>query len=171
MIKVSKTNLKGVLQILPGIFKDFRGQFVETYNEKFYRKNGINVKFIQDDISISRKNILRGIHADKKAFKLVSCILGKIYAVIVNCDSRSKDFGKWQGFLLSDENKKQILVPPKYGCSFVVLSKTAFFTYKQSEYYDPKRQLTFKWNDSRFKIKWPVKNPILSKRDKAGHYV
>ena len=91
--------------------------------------------------------------------------------VIVNCDEKSKDFGRWQRFLLSEKDKKQILLPPKYGCSFVVLSKEAVFTYKQSEYYNPERQGSYNWNDPRFKIKWPIKNPILSERDKAGHYV
>jgi len=171
MIKLSKTNLKGVLQVFPSIFKDFRGQFIETYNEKLYRKKGIDIKFVEDDFCISKKNVLRGIHVDNKAWKLVSCVFGKIYAVIVNCDEKSKDFGKWQKFLLSDRDKKQILIPPKYGCSFVVLSNTAIFTYKQSEYYNPTRQSSYKYNDPRFKIKWPVKNPILSKRDKAGRYI
>ena len=171
MIKVSKTKLKGVLQICPYIFKDRRGQFVETHNEALYRKKGINVKFVQDDISISRKNVLRGIHVDNKAWKLVSCLFGKLYVVIVNCNEKSRDFGKWQGFLLSEEDKSQILIPPKYGCGQLVLSKKAIFSYKQSTYYDPKRQFSYKWNDSRFKIKWPIKNPILSERDKSGHYV
>ena len=171
MIKVLKTNLKGVLQIFPDIFGDLRGQFVETYNEELYRKKGINVKFVQDDISISKKNVLRGIHKDSKAWKLVSCIFGKLYVVVVNCDEESKDFGKWQSFLLSNKDKKQILIPPKYGCAHLVLSKKANFSYKQSEYYNPKCQATYLWNDSRFKIKWPIKNPILSERDKVGHYV
>jgi dTDP-4-dehydrorhamnose 3,5-epimerase len=171
MVKISKTKLKGVLLISPDIFRDFRGEFLGTYDEKLYRKVGIRIKFVEDDISISRKNILRGIHSDSKAWKLMSCIKGKIYEVVVNCDEKSKDFGKWQGFLLSDRDKKQILVPPKYGCSFLVLSKEIIFTYKQSEYYDPKRQSTYLWNDPRFKIKWPVKHPILSQRDKKGHYI
>ena len=171
MIKVLKTNLKGVLQIFPDIFGDLRGQFVETYNEELYRKKGINVKFVQDDISISRKNVLRGIHVDNKAWKLVSCLFGKLYVVIVNCNEKSRDFGKWQGFLLSEEDKSQILIPPKYGCGQLVLSKKAIFSYKQSAYYDPKRQSTYKWNDPRFKIQWSIKNPILSERDKAGHYI
>lgn len=171
MIQVSKTKLKGVLEIQPSIFADFRGQFVGTYNERIYKKRGIKIKFVEDDISISKKNVLRGIHVDSKAWKLVSCILGKIYVVIVNCDEKSKDFGKWQRFLLSEKNKKQILIPPKYGCVHLVLSKKAIFTYKQSEYYNPKRQSTYLWNDQRFKIKWPIKNPILSERDKAGHYI
>ena len=171
MIKVSKTNLKGVLQIFPDIFKDFRGQFVETYNEELYKKNGINVKFTQDDISFSKKNVLRGIHGDNKAWKLVSCLYGKLYSVIVNCDKNSKDFGKWQSFILSDANRQQILIAPKYGTAFVVQSKEAIFSYKQSAYYDPKRQFSYKWNDPRFNIKWPIKNPILSERDKVGRYI
>lgn len=169
--KVSKTKLKGVLKIEPKIFKDFRGEFVETYNKKDYSAAGININFVEDDISISRKNILRGIHVDSKAWKLVSCIFGKIFVAIVNYDEKSKNFGRWQGFQLSDNDKAQLLIPPKYGCSYLVLSDIAYFSYKQSEYYDPKRQSTFKWDDSRFKIKWPIKNPILSKRDKNGFYV
>ena len=171
MIKSKKTKLKEVLEIIPYVFKDYRGEFVETYNEKLYKENGINIKFVEDDVSISKKNVLRGIHSDSKAWKLVSCIHGRIYLVIVSCDEKSKDFGKWQKFLLAGKDKKQILIPPKYGCSFLVLSKEAFFTYKQSEYYDIKRQATYKWNDPRFKIKWPVKNPIFSERDELGYYV
>lgn len=171
MVKVSKTKLEGVLQITPKIFRDFRGEFAETYHKKSYSENGININFIEDDISISKKNILRGIHVDSKAWKLVSCIYGKIFVVIVNGDEKSKNFGKWQGFTLSEKDKIQILVPPKYGCSYLVLSDKAYFSYKQSAYYDPKRQNTYKWDDLRFKIKWPVKNPILSARDKVGHYI
>lgn len=170
-MKTSKTKLEGVLQITPKIFKDFRGEFIETYHKKIYSAAGININFVEDDISISRKNILRGIHVDSKAWKLVSCIFGKIFVVIVDCDEKSKNFGKWQGLELSDKDKKQILVPPKYGCSYLVLSDIAYFSYKQSEYYDPKRQSTYKWDDPRFKIRWPIKKPILSARDKAGHYV
>jgi len=170
MIKVKKTKLKGVLEILPDIFKDFRGEFVETYNEALYKKEGVRVDFLQDDISTSRKNVLRGIHGDNKTWKLLSCLYGKLYFVTVNCDKKSKDFGKWQSFILSDKNRRQILVPPKYGNAYLVLSKEAIFSYKQSTYYDPKGQFTYKWNEPRFNIKWPIKNPILSKRDRLGHY-
>lgn len=170
MIKVKKTKLKGVLQIFPDIFKDFRGQFLETYNEALYKKKRIKVDFLQDDISTSRKNVLRGIHGDNETWKLLSCLYGKLYFVTVNCDKKSKDFGKWQSFILSDKNRRQILVPPKYGNAYLVQSKEAIFSYKQSTYYDPKGQFTYKWNEPRFNIKWPIKNPILSKRDRLGHY-
>jgi len=171
MRKVSKTKLEGVLQIFLDVFEDARGQFIETYNEEFYKEKGINVDFVQDDIAISTKNVLRGIHGDNKTWKLISCLYGKLYFVVVNCDKDSKDFGKWQDFILSDENRQQILLPPKHGNAYLVLSENTIFSYKQSTYYDSKGQFSYKWNDPRFNIKWPIKNPILSKRDKLGHYV
>lgn len=170
MIKVSKTDLEGVLLIEPGIFEDFRGEFIETYNEKLYRKEGIDIKFVQDDIAVSRKNVLRGIHGDSQTWKLVSCLQGKLYLVVVNCDKDSGDFGKWQSFILSDKNRLQVLVPPKYGNGYLVLSEWAIFSYKQSTYYNPKGQFTYKWNDPKLKIWWPIKNPILSQRDERGCY-
>jgi dTDP-4-dehydrorhamnose 3,5-epimerase len=170
MIEVSKTNLEGVLLIKPKIFEDFRGQYVESYNEDLYLRNGITVKFVEDDFSVSTKNVLRGIHSDSEAWKLVSCLYGKFYLVIVNCDTDSKEFGKWQSFDLSDANRMQVLVPPKHGVAHLILSDKAIFNYKQSKYYDPKRQTTYVWNDQKLKIEWPVKNPILSERDKLGHY-
>ncbi len=169
MIKVLKTKLKGVLQIYPYTFKDYRGQFVETYNKELYKKNGINVNFVQDDISVSKKSVLRGIHGDNRTWKLLSCLYGKIYFVVVNCDKESKEFGKWQSFILSDTNRLQVLVPPKHGNAYLVLSDLAIFHYKQSTYYQGMdKQFSYKYNDPRFKIEWPIKNPILSQRDGRG---
>lgn len=170
-MKIAKTKLDGVLSIHLDSFNDFRGEYVETYNEGLYQKHGINVKFIQDDISISKKNVLRGIHGDSETWKLISCLCGEFYLVVVNCDTASKDFGKWQSFTLSDSRRMQVLVPPKYGNAHLILSAKAIFHYKQSTYYDPGKQFTYKWNDSRFNISWPVKKPILSKRDELGHFV
>lgn len=170
MITVSQTNLKGVLQIVPDIFKDFRGQFVETYSEKLYKENGIDVTFVQDDISYSTKDVLRGIHGDQDTWKLLSCLYGKLYFVVVNCDEKSPDFGKWQSFILSDENRMQILTPPKHGNAYLVLSPDGLFSYKQSTYFVHGRQFTYKWDDPRFNISWPIQNPILSERDRVGRY-
>ncbi len=166
MIKVSKTNLEGVLLIDLDVFEDFRGQYVETYNEKLYKEKGIDVKFVQDDIATSSKDVLRGIHGDLEDWKLVSCLYGKIYVVIINCDTDSKNFGQWQAFTLSDAKRQQILIPPKHGNSFLTLSDMSVYHYKQSTYYNRSSQFTYKWNDPRFKISWPIKNPILSERDK-----
>lgn len=168
---VKKTKLEGVLLITPEIFEDHRGEYVELYNDDIYRQNGINVKFIQDDISVSSKNVLRGFHGDKETWKLVTCLLGKFYLAIVNCDESSANFGKWQSFILSEKNKWQVLVPPKYGVAHLALADKIIFYYKQSTYYNPSIQFSYKWNDPRFNIWWPVKNPILSRRDEVGHYI
>ena len=165
MFKIKKTKLHGVLSIEPYQFKDLRGTFVETYNKKFFNKKIKNLKFLQDDISVSKKNVLRGIHGDNKTWKLISCLYGKIYFVVLNNDIKSKQYGKWESFIISDNNYKQILVPPKFGNGYLVLSNKAIFSYKQSTYYKRSSQFTISWKDSRFKIKWPTKNPILSKRD------
>ena len=171
MINVSSTNLEGVLQIQLDPFDDHRGQYVELFNQDLYSKNGINLTFVEDDISTSDKNVLRGLHGDRQTWKLISCLYGKFYFVVVNCDENSKQFGKWQSFLLSDTNRLQILVPPKHGNGHLVLSEKAIFHYKQSCYYDPSKQFTYKWNDPQFNIWWPIKNPILSQRDEVGDYV
>lgn len=171
MIEIVKTKLDKVLIIKPEVFEDHRGEYVETYNEELYRKKGIDIKFVQDDISISSKYVLRGIHGDPETWKLISCLYGKFYFVVVDCDPNSKDFGKWQSFTLSDKNRLQILVPSFYGNAHLVLSDLAIFHYKQSTYYNPKKQFTYKWNDSQFNIWWPIKNPIISQRDEMGHYV
>ena len=168
-MNVLETKLEGVLLIKPDVHEDFRGQYVEIYNEEDYHKHGIMVRFIQDDISTSFKNVLRGIHGDPETWKLISCLNGRIYAVVVNCDEQSKSFKQWQSFTLSDVNRHQVLVPPKYGTSHLVLSEGAVFHYKQSTYYDPNtlKQFTYKYDDQRFNIWWPIKNPILSQRDEC----
>lgn len=171
MIAVEKTKLDGVLLIKPDVFEDHRGWFVETYNEKLYRENGIDVKFVQDDISVSNKHVLRGIHGDSETWKLISCLYGKFYLVVVNCDKESKNYRMWQSFVLSEYNRHQVLVPPKFGNGYLVLSDRAIFHYKQSTYYNPKAQFTYMWNDPKLNIRWPVKNPILSQRDSVGHLV
>ena len=170
-MEVSATNLPQVLLVKLDLFEDFRGNYIELYNEKLYREKGIDIKFVEDDISVSTRNVLRGIHSDNQAWKLVTCLYGKIYLVIVNCDPDSEGFGKWQSFVLSETNGLQVLVPPKHGVAHLVLSDKAIFHYKQSEYYDLKRQSTYRFDDPRFNIWWPVKNPILSQRDEVGHYV
>ena len=161
-----ETSINGVKLIKPTIFEDIRGFFIETYHEELYESHGIAAKFVQDDLSISYKHILRGIHGDKETWKLVSCIYGKIYSVVVDCDEDSSEFGKWEAFDLSQYNKHQVLVPPKFGLSYLVLSNIAIFHYKQSAYYSgADKQFTYRYDDPRFGIWWPIKNPILSERD------
>ena len=169
-MRVEKTSLDGVLLIKLEIFEDFRGQYVETYNEELYAKNGIDVKFCQDDISVSSKHVLRGLHGDAETWKLISCLHGSFYLMVVNNDGRSPQYKKWQGFTLSDANRHQILVPPKFGNGHVVMSEKAIFHYKQNTYYDPSGQFTIVWNDPEFAMWWPISNPILSRRDELGRF-
>ena len=171
MMEVIETKLKGVLLIKPEVFEDFRGQYVETYNEDLYREHGVDVKFIQDDISVSNQHVLRGIHGDAETWKLISCLHGSFYLMVINHDESSDEFGKWQGFTLSDTNRHQVLVPPYFGNGHVVLTEKAIFHYKQNTYYNPKGQFTIVWNDPQFGMWWPIKNPILSRRDEAGKFV
>jgi dTDP-4-dehydrorhamnose 3,5-epimerase len=165
-MKVEKTNLDGVLIIDPPTnFQDFRGSYVEIYNEKLYKNYGIVQDFIQDDISTSRHNVLRGIHGDSTTSKLVSCLFGAFYLVVVNNDSSSPQYKKWEAFHLSDVNRKQILIPPKFGNGHLVLSDLAIFNYKQTTEYNREGQFTIKWDDPEYNIWWPIKSPILSERD------
>ncbi len=171
MFQFEKTKLDGVLLIKPPAFDDFRGQYVETYNEKIYNEAGITQRFIQDDISVSSKGVLRGIHGDAETSKLVSCMHGRFYLLVVNNDPASTQYKKWQSFLLSDANRYQVLIPPLHGNGHYVLSEQAIFHYKQTTYYNPKGQFTLTWNDANFDFWWPTKNPILSQRDELGRFV
>ena len=167
-MEISKTSLDGVLMITPStIFEDFRGTYVETYNLEQYREAGVDVEFVQDDISVSARHVLRGIHGDQETWKLVSCLQGEFYLAVVNWDQGSSQYGQWESFVLSEQNHKQVLIPPKFGNGHVVLSDQAIFHYKQSTYYNPAGQFTLRWNDPNLNISWPVKNPILSQRDQG----
>jgi len=160
------TNLKGVKRITPTTFEDHRGAYVEIYNKDFMRENGVQLNFIQDDISVSHKNVLRGIHGDNKTYKLVSCLYGEFQLIVVNNDPKSSQFKKWQSFDMSFRNRSQILIPPKFGNGHLVLSETAIFHYKQNTQYDRNSQFTIKWNDPLYKFEWKSNSPILSDRDR-----
>lgn len=165
MIKVEETSLKGVKLIKPNTFEDHRGLFYETYNAREYIEAGLTAKFVQDDISVSKHRVLRGMHGDPKTTKLVQCLDGCIYAVIADCDPESETFGKWESFILSSVNKWQLYIPPMYGNGYYVLSDQAVYSYKQDTYYGETKQFTYKWNDPQLGIKWPDESPILSGRD------
>ena len=146
-------------------FEDFRGSYVELYNKTLFNKAGINIEFIQDDISTSSRHVLHGIHGDASTWKLISCLYGKFYLVVVDQDPNSPTYKKWEGFTLSDTNRMQILVPPLHGNGHVVMSDIAIFHYKQNTEYDRSGQFTILWNDPEYEFWWPVNNPILSRRD------
>ena len=166
---VHKTALDGVLLIEPPTnFHDFRGEYVEIYNRELYRKAGIDIEFIQDDISVSTHHVLRGLHGDGETFKVVSCLYGKFYLIAVNNDPKSPQYRQWTSFTLSDKNRLQVFIPPKFGNGHVVMSDWAMFHYKQNTTYNRAGQFTLLWNDPELGIWWPVANPIVSRRD-AGH--
>jgi dTDP-4-dehydrorhamnose 3,5-epimerase len=165
-LNVRKSPLDGVIVIdPPTIFEDFRGHYVELYNAPAYRAAGIEYEFIQDDISVSRQHVLRGVHGDRKTAKLISCLHGAFYLVVVNNIPDSPQYRQWTAFTLSDRNRNQVLVPPGFGNGHVVLTEFAIFHYKQNTTYDRESQFTLLWNDPDLNIWWPIKNPIVSQRD------
>lgn len=152
-------------------FIDNRGQYIESYNKKKY-KSYFDLDFVEDDFSINTRGVFKGIHGDDITWKLVSCVYGKCEAIIVNCDKKSDNFGKWEKFICSPENYFQILIPPSYGNSFLVLSKVAVYHYKQTEYYKgSNKQFTYNYKDPAFKIKLSFKKPIISKRDRDVNFI
>jgi len=168
MIKIISTSLPGVLLIERNLSRDRRGFYAEVYNKKLYFKNGIRINFVADDFSCSKFNVLRGLHGDKKTWKLVSCPFGKLFLAVVNFDLNSPHFCKSETFILTPENKLQVLIPPLHINGHYVMSlRGGIFQYKQSEYYKgAEYQFSEKWDDPRFGIKWPFKGkPILSDRD------
>lgn len=165
-LKVEDTPLAGVKLITPPtVFEDFRGSYVEIYNHELYHAAGITQPFIQDDISTSTRHVLRGLHGDARTWKLVSCLYGKFYLVVLDLDEASPTHGQWTSFTLSDTNRKQVLIPPHHGNGHLVMSETAIFHYKQTTDYDRAGQFTVMWDDPRYRMFWPVKDPILSVRD------
>ena len=170
-MNVIKTDVEGVLIIEPKVFGDERGFFLETFQAKRYQQEaGIELPFVQDNHSRSSKGVLRGLHFQKTKpqGKLVRVVSGEVFDVAVDIRPDSKTYGKWAGTLLSAENKHQFWVPPGLAHGFVVLSDTADFEYKCTDYYDPADEGCLIWNDPDLAIEWPITEPILSEKDKLG---
>ena len=161
---IEDTELEGVKLIKPNVHEDYRGTNFESYNASDYYQ--IPNQFVVDSISTSRKHVLRGIHGDHRTTKLISCLYGTIYFVVLDCRSGSKTFHQWQAFTLSDRNKHQVLVPPGFGNAHLVMSDECVFSYKLDQHYERSSQFTLRWNDDQFNIYWPIKHPILSERDR-----
>lgn len=145
-------------------FEDYRGELYTVFDQEDW-----NVTFNHDKVSVSRQNVLRGLHGDKKSTKLISCLHGAVYLVVVDNRPESPNYLKWDSIVLTEHNKKSVLVPPMFANGHLVLSDTAVFFYKWSypgDYPDVDEQFTVKWNDERIGINWPINNPILSKRDR-----
>lgn len=165
-----KTSIKGIVVIEPTVFGDHRGYFMETYNQAEFDAAGLNMTFVQDNESRSKKGVLRGLHFQKKnpQGKLVRVIEGEVFDVAVDLRKGSPTFGKWEGVVLSEENKKQFYIPEGFAHGFAVLSERATFVYKCTRLYDPTDEGGLAWDDPEIGIKWPVENgfkPLLSEKD------
>jgi dTDP-4-dehydrorhamnose 3,5-epimerase len=169
-LKASKTDLEGVLLIEPVVHMDPRGRFYESYEKKKYHTMGIKDDFVQDNQSLSQKNVIRGLHyrIEPEQAKLVRVVRGVVFDVVVDIRKDSPTFGKWQGFILSDSNYFQLYIPIGFAHGFCVLSDTAEFLYKVSEYYSGEKEKGIIWNDPDIGIDWPISNPLLSEKDKVN---
>jgi dTDP-4-dehydrorhamnose 3,5-epimerase len=169
-MKVTATALPEVLILEPKVFGDERGFFMESWNARVFREAiELDVTFVQDNHSRSAKNVLRGIHYQvvRPQGKLVRVVSGAVFDVAVDLRRSSPSFGKWVGVELSAENKRQLWVPPGFGHAFLVLSESADFLYKATEYWMPEHERTLAWDDSRLRIDWPIDgvSPNLAPRD------
>jgi dTDP-4-dehydrorhamnose 3,5-epimerase len=169
-MKVTKTKMAGLMTVEPSVFADTRGYFMETYQRLRYKEAGIDVHFIQDNLAFSRKNILRGLHyqSPHDQAKLVQVFQGEVFDVAVDIRRGSPTFGQWFGTKLSAENKVQLFVPAGFAHGYCVLSETALFHYKCSDYYAPKCEGGVLWSDPDVGITWPLDKPILSDKDAAS---
>lgn len=167
-MKVTQTSLKDCVIIEPVVFGDERGFFLETFQAARYSQAaGITLSFVQDNYSRSARGVLRGLHFQKSKpqGKLVRVVSGEVYDVAVDLRSDSSTFGQWEGVVLSEHNKKQLWVPPGFAHGFLVLSDSADFEYKCTDYYAPSDEASILWNDPALNISWPIDQPILSDKD------
>jgi len=167
MIKVKKTSLEGFLIVELETFKDDRGFFLETFQEKSYKEAGITDKFVQDNQSRSSKGVLRGMHFQVKRpqAQIVTVMRGCIFDVGVDLRQNSSTFGQWYGVELSDVGQRQVYMAPGIAHGFCVLSDLADLHYKVSRFYDPDDECGMVWNDSEVNIDWPLITPLIHQRD------
>ena len=174
-MKITKTKLEGVVIIEPDVFGDNRGFFMESWNKKKMAKAGLDYDFVQDNHSKSTvKGTLRGIHfqkGDKAQAKLVRCVKGAVFDVAVDLRRNSLTFKQWVGVELSEENKKQLLIPRGFGHGFVTLTDDVEFLYKADNYYAPEADAGIRWNDPDIDVEWGIENPILSEKDEKNPFL
>jgi dTDP-4-dehydrorhamnose 3,5-epimerase len=169
-LKATPTALDGVLLIEPDVYRDERGFFVETFQvQRYLTAAGIDLKFVQDNHSRSRRGVLRGLHLQtaRPQGKLVRVARGEVFDVAADIRPQSPTFGRWVGVVLSDSNQHQLWIPPGYAHGYLVLSDIADFEYKCTDYYDPPSEAGVVWNDPELRIDWPIAEPTLSAKDRA----
>lgn len=171
-IKVTKTEIDGLLIIEPAVHGDERGYFMETYNLQDMKEEGLDMIFVQDNQSMSVRGVLRGLHFQKEypQGKLVRVIKGEVYDVAVDLREGSPTFGKWHGLVLSEENKKQFYISEGFAHGFLVLSDTAEFVYKVTDFYHPGDEGGLAWNDPEIGVEWPgIKGAYKGNADSEGY--
>ena len=171
-MKIISTEIPDILIFEPKVFHDDRGFFLESFNLKqFTEKTGININFVQDNHSYSKRNVLRGLHYQitQPQGKLVRAVVGTIFDVAVDIRKSSPNFGKWVGYEISADNKRQIWIPSGFAHGFVVLSEFAEVFYKTTDYYSPEGERTILWNDTDLDVNWQIATePVISAKDAAG---
>ncbi|MBQ9453818.1 MAG: dTDP-4-dehydrorhamnose 3,5-epimerase [Desulfovibrio sp.] len=169
-MEVEKTPIEGVILVKPKVWGDTRGYFVETWQQERYASVGIDLPFVQDNHSKSRYGTLRGLHFQKThpQGKLVSVSLGSVFDVAVDIRRGSPTFGKWYGVELTQDNQWQLWIAPGLAHGFAVTSEVAHFHYKCTAYYCPDDEGAIRWNDPHVGIAWPVREPVLSEKDKVA---
>ncbi len=166
-MKVKETSMQGLLLIEPDCFGDQRGFFMETWQKERYKSFGIEEDFVQDNLSYSEHGVLRGLHfqSPQGQGKLVYVISGEVFDVAVDIRRGSPTFGRWEGYYLSGENKRQLYVPAGFAHGFCVTGESALFAYKCTDYYNREAEKGLLWNDPDLGINWPLENPVLSDKD------
>jgi dTDP-4-dehydrorhamnose 3,5-epimerase len=169
-MKIVQTKLPEVLLIEPNVFGDARGFFLETWNRRRFAEHGLDLAFVQDNVSFSRRGILRGLHFQNPhpQGKLVHVLAGAVFDVAVDIRVGSPRFGQWVGVELSTENHLQLYVPEGFAHGFCVTSETALFAYKCTDFYHPEAEFSLRWDDPDLGIAWPAVAPSLSAKDEAG---
>jgi dTDP-4-dehydrorhamnose 3,5-epimerase len=169
-MNVLKTEIPGVLLFETDVYRDVRGYFSETWNRSRYADAGLDVNFVQDNVSFSLKGVLRGLHLQEPypQGKLVHVLQGEIFDVAVDIRVGSPTFRRWVGATLSSENRRQIYVPPGFAHGFAVVSENALVVYKCTDIYRPASEMSLLWNDPELAVEWPVAEPIISAKDLAA---
>ena len=166
------TSIEGVYIIEPKLFSDERGYFMETYNRQDFEEEGLHIDFVQDNQSMSKRGVLRGLHFQKRfpQTKLVRVLSGRVFDVAIDLRPGSATYGKWEGVELSAENKKQFLIPRNFAHGFLVLSDTAEFAYKCDDFYHPEDEGGLAWDDPAIGVVWPDAGvaPLLSEKDRKN---
>jgi dTDP-4-dehydrorhamnose 3,5-epimerase len=175
-MKITQLPLDGLKLIEPTIFEDERGFFFESFNQKQFSKQiGLDIQFVQDNHSRSKKNVLRGLHYQQVPYsqgKLIRVAHGKIFDVAVDIRQNSPTFGRWHAEVLSSENRFQLWIPDGFAHGFLTLSGCADVLYKTTTYWNAESEICILWNDSKISIQWPLRTePILSEKDKKGHHL